>query len=107
MIQEIRNKLVTAILEADRKTANSLLETWAAEHGTDRTVAEILEPSLETIGYMWENTGQVSLAQGYVAGKISEDFMAKVVERHGRSRITGSDKGIVVIGNIEDDYQPF
>ncbi|MBF0411995.1 MAG: cobalamin-dependent protein [Desulfamplus sp.] len=112
-LKNVCNQLVTAILEANRKIANALLETFAEKHGFDLTVTEILEPSLERIGHMWEQTAQVSLAQGYVAGKIAEDFMTKMVERYGHldlavsgtERVGGDHiKKVAVIGNIEDDY---
>lgn len=106
------DKLVAAILSADRKAANELLERFAQDNGFDTTVMSVLEPSLERIGRMWETNAQVSLAQGYVAGKIAEDFMAKMVERYGKVNIDKLDtdrcgldnKKIAVIGNIEDDY---
>lgn len=111
-LQEICDQIVKAILSADRKIANDLLEKFAQENGFDMAVTSVLEPSLERIGRMWETTAQVSLAQGYVAGKIAEDFMAKMVERYGQSNLSSSgkdkcginNKKIAVIGNIEDDY---
>ncbi len=119
-LKEICDQLVTAILGANRKSANHLLERFAQEYGFDLTVTKILEPSLERIGLMWEKTAEVSLAQGYVAGKIAEDFMTKMVEQcNGNQSLKINvsknewmynkeselySKKIAVIGNIEDDY---
>ncbi|MGD9733730.1 MAG: B12-binding domain-containing protein [Desulfamplus sp.] len=112
ILEKTCDKIVAAILSADRKAANELLERFAQENSFDTAVTSVLEPSLERIGRMWETTAQVSLAQGYVAGKIAEDFMAKMVERYGESNLSDLDKDkhrinsrkIAVIGNIEDDY---
>jgi len=96
--------LLNAILAAYRPEANKILEDWAEKNGYDDAVISVLEPTLERIGNIWETTQNVSLAQAYVAGKISEDFMTKVAEKKSVSSVHVEKKGAVVIGNIEDDY---
>lgn len=104
MIENAREQLLNAILGAYRPEANKILEQWAEKNGYDDAVISILEPTLERIGSIWETTQNVSLAQAYVAGKISEDFMTKVAEKYSDSAVHTEKKGAVVIGNIEDDY---
>ena len=103
MIKETRKRLESAILDADRQAANRITDEWAAAHGYEDAVTEILEPTLAKIGDLWDKSGDLSLAQGYVAGKIAEDIMVKAAAQGG----TAGDrkkKGPIVIGNIEEDY---
>jgi len=104
MIESVREQLLKTILEAGRAEANTILERWAETNGYDDAVISVLEPVLEKIGVIWENTQNISLAQAYVAGKIAEDFMAKVSEKYSGSSCYAAKKGSVVLGNIEDDY---
>jgi len=102
MIKEIRKRLETAILDADRQAANQVMDEWAAAQGYDKAVTEILEPTLAEIGLLWDKSGDLSLAQGYVAGKIAADIMVKAAadgKGSGEKK-----KGPIVIGNIEEDF---
>jgi len=103
-IIETRKHLVEAILNADRQTANQLLDEWVAQYGVERTINEILDPTLEDIGKIWECSTDLSLAQAYVSGKISEDFMLKHLALSDDNGLPTEKKGPVVIGNIEDDF---
>lgn len=106
MIESVQQQLVQAILDANRKQAKTILETWKVEHGFERTLSELLDPALKIIGERWEQAMDVSLAQGYVAGKIAEDFMANPPDLL-RLREHADIHGTAVIGNIEDDYHSF
>jgi len=103
MNDALQSRLIEAILNADRELANSLLDKNAAEIGASRTVSEVLEPVLTKIGEYWDSTATLSLAQAYVAAKISEDFLRKSLSaeppHEGQKK-----KGPVILGNIEDDY---
>lgn len=103
LLEEIKEKLVSAILDADRELGNTILSKWAEEHGFEDTVHQLLDPSLEKIGTLWEKTSSISLAQVYIAGKISEDFLATAALQYASKEVF-SHKGPVVIGNTEDDY---
>jgi len=103
MIENVQQQLIQAILDANRKQANAILDAWKTEHGFERTLSELLDPSLKIIGERWEQAMDVSLAQGYVAGKIAEDFMANASGLFGQ-REQAEIHRPVVIGNIEDDY---
>lgn len=103
-MNEIQNELMTAIFEADRDRAGKILNEWGEKRGFEKAVFEVLEPVLEEIGVIWETSHNVSLAQAYVAGKISEDFMLRVAEEYNQANPAPLKKGAVIIGNIEDDY---
>jgi len=100
--------IIKAIRCADRAGANLIIDTWAAGHSYEAAVMDLLTPTLESFGELWASAGgESSLAQGYVASKIAEDVLAKVLEER---RKTNADvplsKGAVVVGNVQDDYHP-
>ena len=104
-------ELIQTVFNADRPRANELIDAWAAEHGYESAITDYLSPVLESFGEVWANQldgAQASLAQGYVAAKIAEDALAKVLAAQeapgGTAR--AATKGPVVLGNIEDDYHP-
>ncbi len=102
MESNLQDQLLEKILAADRALANSLIDDWAKAHSYELAATKILDPVLIHIGEMWENE-EISLAQGYMAGKIAEDIMEKVtlqIKTQNASEL----KGTVVIGNIEDDF---
>ena len=43
---DIQHALIELIQKADRQSANLLLDNWADEHGYDRLLNEVLEPTL-------------------------------------------------------------
>ena len=92
--------LFEAILTGHRSLANEIIDKWGKEHGYPSAVKDLLEPTLELIGKKWE-AEQISLAIGYLAGKIAEDTLGKALELQQAIPLL---KGPVVIGNIEDDF---
>lgn len=65
--------LYQLILLARRDEAGVILSKAVADHGYSATLRDLLEPALFMIGDRWAADG-LSLAQGFVAGKIAEDF---------------------------------
>ncbi len=63
-----------AVLRGDRSGAVDLLDAYASVHGYRAAMAEVMEPFLEEIGARWARES-ISLAQGYVAGKVAEDLL--------------------------------
>jgi methylmalonyl-CoA mutase cobalamin-binding domain/chain len=100
-IQALRANLFEHIIEARRDKAVELLTAEGTAKGFSYAVHEILEPVLVEIGERWA-TDKLSLAQGYVAGKVAEDVLLKM--SNASPRPEGARKGPVVIGNIEDDH---
>lgn len=93
--------LYALVLDAERERAVAMVLEHAAAHGFQAAVADLLEPVLERVGEAWLREN-LSLAQGYVAGKIAEDVLVAAAEAHGDLRLDV--KGPVVLGNVEDDY---
>lgn len=102
-IEQIRMTLIDVILKGEREQANVLLDDYAASHDYRAAMNDILEPILEEIGNRWAEES-ISLAQGYVAGKVAEDMLLKIYEEGKSGADKLADKGPVVVGNIEDDY---
>ena len=99
-IEAVRARLLDFILNGERKEAMDLLDGWAHRFHWRATILELLEPVLDEIGKRWA-AEKISLAAGYMAGKIAEDVFLKAVQANEAIPLT---KGPVVIGNIEDDY---
>ena len=98
-----RQALLAAIIEADRDSANAMLDQWAATRSYRAAILELLEPVLQEIGERWAH-GELTLAHGYVASKIAEDILNKAVTS-GEYTATGEEsRGPVIMGNIEDDF---
>lgn len=99
--------LFDLILQGKSEMADSLLAEFSSVQGYHATVESVLEPTLVLIGERWSKE-QLSLAQGYIAGKVAEKFLLTIDKKdpHG----SGSPfplvppPGKVIIGNIEDDY---
>jgi len=98
---ESTEALYALMLEADREAAVALLLEYAAQHGFQAAVSDVLEPVLERAGEAWHREN-LSLAQGYVAGKIAEDLLVAAAEARGDLLLDV--KGPVILGNVEDDY---
>lgn len=101
---DIQQSLIERIQRGDRSGANKLLDAWAAEYGYEHLPAEVLDPALEQLGREWSSPERVTLAQMYVAAKVTEDVMSKVEHLFKRPGEGKPPKGPVVIGNSEDDF---
>lgn len=102
-LNDDRQTLTALILNAERDEANAFMDALAAQSSYREVFLSLLEPVLKDIGEMWVEE-ELSLAQGYVAGKIAEDLLEKMVHSGEQQRERANSKGPVVIGNIEDDY---
>lgn len=99
---DLQAELIDRIRRADRDGAGVLLSGWAVEHGYDRVLTEVLEPTLLRIGEEWRSAGTFTIAQAFVAGKVAEDMLTQIASQN-KGPILPT-KGPVVIGNIEDDF---
>jgi len=99
-IEDAREQLIEFILAGRRKEAMDLLDEWATRFRWRTTIVDLLEPALDEIGKRWA-AEKISLAAGYLAGKIAEDVLLKAVQAEEAVPET---KGPIVIGNVEDDY---
>lgn len=103
MSQELKDRLLHLLLEGARQLATDLLREWAETHSWDQVITEVLEPTLSVFGKRWATADDVSLGQGYVAGKVAEDVMEMAAAAQEGQSSSAQSKGRVVIGNIEDD----
>jgi len=105
MPTRLSQQLTQFLLQANRNAANALVDNWAKDHSYEEAIPQLLEPALNAFGKIWAAGDSISLAQGYMAGKIAEDIMKKVYEEQKGNNTPGeTKKGPVVVGNIEDDY---
>jgi methylmalonyl-CoA mutase cobalamin-binding domain/chain len=99
-VADASKHLVELILLGNRKEAMELLDASAAKMHWRKTIDGVLEPALDEIGKRWA-AENISLAAGYLAGKIAEDTLLKAFEAEEALPQT---KGPIVIGNVEDDF---
>ncbi|MDD5284288.1 MAG: cobalamin-dependent protein [Desulfuromonadaceae bacterium] len=100
-LQEWSEKLLTAMINADRSAAAEIISrALAAGNDSRMVIAEILDPAIVKLGRLWEEES-MSLAQNFVAAKIAEDALMRCIPVY-EERL--HNKGAVVIGNIEDDF---
>jgi len=98
-----QNSLIGKIIEAERSEAVAFIETLAHEIGYPAAISRVLDPALIEIGEMWSRE-KLSLAQGYVAAKITEDVLLRAVESTEWKTETVHMHVPVVLANIEDDF---
>jgi methanogenic corrinoid protein MtbC1 len=97
-----KEQLLDAMINADRPGAAALIANAIAEGlAPERVIVEVLDPSLVRLGALWGRES-VSLAQTFVAAKIAEDVLMRCLPSGGET--TAAQPGVVVIGNIEDDF---
>ncbi len=101
-----RKAVIDAILKGEREQADMLLDNYASSGGYHNAMIEVLEPVLVEIGNSWVEES-LSLAQGFIAGKVAEDLILKIHTAEKDGAAIGVEKGPVVVGNIEDDYHSF
>jgi hypothetical protein len=71
---DFQQSLIERIHLGDRAGENALLDAWAKEHGYERLLAEVLAPTLVLISEEWRSSGTFTLAQMYIAAKVTEDL---------------------------------
>lgn len=101
---DIHQSLLDRIRSGDRAGANALLNGWAADHGYEHLFEKVLDPALKQIGEAWSSSDTFTLAQAYVAAKVTEDVLNRIAA--SRKPLTEGQrlKGPVVIGSIEEDF---
>lgn len=99
-IINLRKQLLEYILGGERDAAMELLDNRAATLDWRETITGLLEPVLDEVGKRWAQE-KVSLAAGYLAGKVAEEALLRAVASNEAIPET---KGPIVIGNVEDDY---
>jgi hypothetical protein len=83
---DIQQSLIDGIHLGDRAGANALLDAWAAEHGHEHLLTEVLDPTLILIGEEWCSSETFTRAQMYVAAKVTEHVLGKIAAQRVRER---------------------
>ena len=102
-IEKFRNELMQLVMDAKRADSVAFIEKKALEHGYAFAINDILEPVLNDIGELWLRE-EISLAQGYLSAKITEDILQNAAQSADWQTQTLHKKVPVVLANIEDDF---
>lgn len=107
MYKKYKDDLFECIITTNREHAKKIFEDSIGRYGYEKTLINVLEPALKKMGNCWEKGDykgqQISLAHGYMAGKIAEDFFVGMAEFKDIS-IQSQTKGVIILGNAEDDH---
>lgn len=102
-LKEQQDLLLKALLEAEREAAGRIVVNWAESHTYLGALTDLFQPVLDMFGNLWIK-GEISLAQGYVAGLVAEDVFLKASLSDEFPKSSDENARIAVIGNAEDDY---
>jgi methylmalonyl-CoA mutase cobalamin-binding domain/chain len=101
--ENYREELMQLIMDAKRADSVALIKKKALEFGYPFAINDILEPVLNEIGELWSRE-EISLAQGYLSAKITEDILLNAAQSADWQTQTLNKKIPVVLANIEDDF---
>lgn len=102
---EKKEILAGLISNGEKDKAISHLTVWSQETSYKDVIFGILEPMLVDWGKLWMQ-GKLSLAHGYLSGKVAEEFYVAASKNEEFNVSTLHNKGTVILGNIEDDFHP-
>lgn len=88
----LRARLYELALAAKRAEADEILFAVLEEEGSEAAMRELLEPVLRMIGERWSRDS-ISLAVAYVAGKIAEDLIDRVIAEAEAGGAAGPARG--------------
>ncbi|HET9569865.1 MAG TPA: cobalamin-dependent protein [Bacteroidales bacterium] len=103
--QEQQDFIANLINEGEKEKAILLLTEWSHQTSFKEVISGVLEPMLIKWGKLWMQ-GKLSLAHGYLSGKVAEEFYMIAAQDPEFNQFTGISKGTIVLGNIEDDFHP-
>lgn len=104
-ISEQQQILTRLINEGEKDEAVKLLLILSGQTSFKNVIFNILEPILAEWGKLWMQ-GKLSLAHGYISGKVAEEVFLHASQNKEFLLSTGNKKGTIVLGNIEDDFHP-
>ncbi len=93
------------ISEGEKDKAVQLLSEWSTQTTFKDVIFNVLEPLLVSWGKLWMQ-GKLSLAHGYLSGKVAEEFYLVASQSEEMMVANKQIKGTIVLGNIEDDFHP-
>ena len=86
----------TTLLSIDRIGANEILKETSNKWSSMEQLKYIIAPALERIGAGWER-GQIALTQVYMAGRICEELVEKILPREAPDRKRQPNMAITVL----------
>ncbi len=95
--------LFLAVKKSNRILANAIIDEYAREHSYREALCDIVTPIMYTLGELWLKE-ETTLAQTYVAAKISEDTLNKAIQKGEYEETSSDNHRVAVIGNVEDDF---
>jgi methanogenic corrinoid protein MtbC1 len=101
-----KQKVISELISnGEKDKAIKKLKDWALLSDFKTVIFEILEPMLVEWGKLWMQ-GQLSLAHGYLSGKVAEEFYMEASKNEEFKQSNRIRKGTIILGNIEDDFHP-
>jgi methanogenic corrinoid protein MtbC1 len=85
LLKDVIDPFETALISLDRFKANEIIEETGGTWSPMDQLKYIVVPALERIGRGWE-TGLVALTQVYMAGRICEQLVEKILPREAPDR---------------------
>jgi methanogenic corrinoid protein MtbC1 len=104
-MKEKQEFLATLINEGEKDKAVKVLLEWSNLLSFKEVIVGVLEPMLVDWGKLWMQ-GKLSLAHGYLSGKVAEEFYYFASEDKEFMKSAKQNKGTVILGNVEDDFHP-
>ncbi|PLX14997.1 MAG: corrinoid-binding protein [Salinivirgaceae bacterium] len=101
-IKDIQKVLLNAIIDGEKNLAVETVVNWAKQNTFRKAFTDIFDQVLIEIGDLWYKN-KLSLAQGYIAGKVAEEVFLHASNDDEFTKHTVK-KGNVVVGNIIDDF---
>jgi methanogenic corrinoid protein MtbC1 len=96
LIEDILGSFEAALLSLDRLKASEILEETSGKWSSMEQLKHIVVPALERIGSGWE-TGRIALTQVYMAGRICEELVEKILPREAPDRKRQPEMAITVL----------
>ncbi len=83
--EDVINAFEAALIDLDRFDANAILDKTGDMWSPMEQLKYVVVPAMEHIGKGWE-TGRISLTQVYMAGRICEELVEKILPRRAPDR---------------------
>ncbi|WP_129630141.1 cobalamin B12-binding domain-containing protein [Candidatus Oscillochloris fontis] len=93
------DEFLQALLASDRFAVRRIITRFADLSGPFSVIEQMIVPSLEEIGHAWDS-GEISLAQVYMSGRICEEMVDTLLPPASNQRINQPPIAIAVL----DDY---
>lgn len=103
--KEQQEIIASLINNGEKDRAIQQLTEWSQQSSFKSVIYTIMEPLLVRYGKLWMQ-GKLSLAHGYLSGKVAEGFYMIAAQDAEFNQSSGKPRGTIILGNIEDDFHP-